>query len=249
MARCLVRLAGQALSGRLGKDALTGHISDFAIWIDDFAAIWADWAARTPGPHVLIGHSMGGHLSLRAVAEKRVLPDALVLSAPMLGIHPAAVPSSVLLPVAKVIAALGDRRRPGWKHSEKPKFPPVNRAKLLTHDEARYADEAWWREQRPGLAMGAASWGWIERALSSIHGLEKRGVPESVRVPVLLFGTSADGLVSWPAIERAAKRLPNARLLAFGDEARHEILREVDPVRDRAMQAITAFLDEVAPAR
>ncbi|RYY33462.1 MAG: alpha/beta hydrolase, partial [Sphingomonadales bacterium] len=33
----------------------------------------------------------------------------------------------------------------------------------------------------------------------------------------------------------------------FGDEARHEILREADPVRDRAMQAIDRFLAASAP--
>ena len=52
-----------------------------------------------------------------------------------------------------------------------------------------------------------------------------------------------------PAIEEAARRLPNAEIVRFEDEARHEILREVDPVRDRAMDAIATFLDREAPAR
>jgi len=75
---------GQAGSGRLGLDAVTGHVSDFAIWVDDLAALWVQWRAATPGPHVVAGHSMGGHLVLRAVAEGRIDPDAVVLSAPML---------------------------------------------------------------------------------------------------------------------------------------------------------------------
>jgi len=49
------------------------------------------------------------------------------------------------------------------------------------------------------------------------------------------------------AIEAAARRLPNGKLFAFGAEARHEILREVDAVRDRAMDAIAGFLDRTAP--
>ena len=36
----------------------------------------------------LVGHSMGGHLCLRAVAERQVRPDALILSAPMLAVSP-----------------------------------------------------------------------------------------------------------------------------------------------------------------
>ena len=31
----------------------------FAVWIEDLARFWAEWKAQTPGPHVLIGHSMG----------------------------------------------------------------------------------------------------------------------------------------------------------------------------------------------
>jgi lysophospholipase len=37
-------------------------------------------------------------------------------------------------------------------------------------------------------------------------------------------------------------------MVAFGAEAHHEILREVDAVRDRAMAAIAEFLGRVAPA-
>jgi lysophospholipase len=55
-------------------------------------------------------------------------------------------------------------------------------------------------------------------------------------------------LVSPAAIRRAVRRLPQGELLEFGAEARHEILREVDPVRDRALTAIDGFLDRVVPA-
>ncbi len=240
---------GQALSGRLGRDGMTGHVDDFAIWIDDLAKFWAEWAGKTPGPHVLVGHSMGGHLAMRAVAERRVVPDALVLSAPMLGIHPTTIPAAILHPVARMMTALGDSRRPAWKGNEKPQLIPNARALLLTHDESRYADEDWWRRERPAIAMGAASWRWIERALASIKGLEAKGVLESVEVPVLLLATRHDGLVSWPAIRKAAGRLPHVQLIDWGRECRHEILREVDPVRDQAMAAIRDFLKREAPAR
>jgi lysophospholipase len=55
-------------------------------------------------------------------------------------------------------------------------------------------------------------------------------------------------LVSFPAIERAARRLPRAELVRFGPEAAHEILREADPVRDKALRRIDAFLDQMVPA-
>ncbi len=98
---------GQAGSGRLGADAVTGHIDDFSIWIADLAHLWSDWTAATPGPHVLAAHSMGGHLVLRAIAEGMVEPDGAVLSAPMLGFISKGVPASLMHMVAQLMAALG----------------------------------------------------------------------------------------------------------------------------------------------
>jgi lysophospholipase len=236
---------GQASSGRLGRDSVTGHIADFSLWIDDLSAFWADWVATTPGPHVLAGHSMGGHLVLRALVEQRVAPDAAVLSAPMVGVKGPALPLWLLSAVARLMCAVGDPLRPAWKWSEKPGELPAGRADLLTHDAMRYADEEYWREQRPELVMGPASWRWVERAYASWRLLEAPGALEAVTTPVLILSTRVDALVSHPANLRAAARLPQGELVAFGPEARHEILREVDPVRGRAMAAISDFLDRV----
>ena len=238
---------GQAGSGRLGADAVTGHVSDFSVWIDDLAGFWAQWKASTPGPHVLVGHSMGGHLVLRALAEKRVDPDATVLSAPMLGFFTYGLPLSVLHIAAKLMCKLGDPRRPAWKWSEKPGQVPAGRDKLLTHDADRYEDEMVWREARPELVMGPGSWGWVERSYASTRLIDSKGFLESVTTPVFLVATTEDALVSYEAIARAASRLPKGELLTFGEEARHEVLREIDTVRDAVLQGIDGFLDRAAP--
>ena len=237
---------GQANSGRLGKDAVTGHIDDFSTWCEDLALLWKRWKAETPGPHVLAGHSMGGHLVLRTVAEGLADPAALILSAPMLGFTASLLPQGVMHQAARLLKALGDPRRPAWKWSEAPGEVPEKRAHLLTHDEERYADELWWREHRPELVMGPGSWGWVERAYASMRLLEEPGMLERVNVPVVIVATDDDKLVGWNSIARAAKRLPDCELVHFGKDARHEVLREVDPVRNRALAACDAMLERVA---
>jgi lysophospholipase len=238
---------GQAGSGRLGGDEATGHIDDFAEWVEDLAGFWKTWKKSTPGPHVLAGHSMGGHLVLRAVAEGRADPDAAVLSAPMLGFQPGFMPASLMHWLARLMVRLGDPRRPAWKWEEKPGVPPAGRSYLLTHDAERYADELWWREARPEIAMGPPSWGWMESALDSIRLLSAPGVLERVTIPVLMLATREDRLVGYLAIERAARRMARAELVSFGSEARHELLREADSVRDKVLSAIDDFLDRTAP--
>ncbi|MGB3807163.1 MAG: alpha/beta hydrolase [Erythrobacter sp.] len=239
---------GQGGSGRLGKDATTGHIEDFGEWIDDLVHFWTGWVEEVPGPHIVAGHSMGGHLVMRALVAGRIAPDAALLSAPMLGMKGPRLPLAMLHRVARLMARIGDPARPAWKWSEKPGELPKERAGLLTHDPDRYADEAWWRQHRPELEMGPGSWRWVERAYASVRILEAPGALEAVEVPVLIVSTTSDKLVSHETNLRAAKRLPNGRMEEFGGEAHHEILREVDSVRGRAMGAIRRFLDEVAPA-
>ena len=69
------------------------------------------------------------------------------------------------------------------------------------------------------------------------------GALESVDLPVFIVATDADRLVSPSAIRSAIARLPKVESLLFGKEARHEILREEDKIRNRALEAIDQFLD------
>ncbi len=236
----------QAGSGRYYSDPRVGGVQDFSIWINDLENFWGDWAAARQGPCVLIGHSMGGHLALRAVAEARVRPTALVLTAPMLGfVTP--IPEWLQPAFARLMCAVGDPARMAWRDGERPGDSATTRGLSLTHDVDRYADEGWWRRHRPELDLGPASWDWVRKAGESIRGLARPGLLESVDIPVQIHAARHDLLVSWPAIRRAAARLPHCDLVEFGREAAHELLREADPVRDRVLNAITGFLGRAAP--
>jgi lysophospholipase len=73
--------------------------------------------------------------------------------------------------------------------------------------------------------------------------LRRPGALEQGAAPVLMLGTRADRLVGTRAMRRAADRLPHAETLWFGAEAAHEILREADPIRERALAQIDRFLE------
>lgn len=238
---------GQGGSGRLLADPMIGHIGDFTIWEQDLEAFYAAWQAQTPAPHVVIGHSMGGHLVLRALVERRIAPDATVLIAPMLGFEaPMRLPIAVAAAVIRLAAAIWPERL-AWPENERPTRANASRQGFLTHDSERYADELWWREQHPELALGPPSLGWLAAAHRSMQQSAVPGGLESVKTPVLIIGTDGDQLVSPRAIRDFAARLPNVRLHMFGREVAHEILREADAPRDVALGMIDQFLNESAP--
>lgn len=239
---------GQGGSGRLAADPRCGHAPSFAPWIDDLAQFVGEWRGRQRGPHIVIGHSMGGHLTLRALAERRIAPDAAVLVAPMLGLRSAPFGARLAAKVAALMCRIGKPERLAWKANERPGVPIKGRQALLTHDAARYEDELWWKTQKPEIAVGPPSWAWVAEAYRSTLALETPGRLERVTTPILILGAERDRLVDPAAITRAARRLPHAELRLWGPESAHEILREADPVRNEALAAIDRFLDVHAPA-
>ena len=240
---------GQGGSGRFGKDRLTGHIDDFSCWLDDLEAYCRDWLARTAGPHVIVSHSMGGHILLRALVERRVNIDAAVLVAPMIGIRASGLPGMVARAIAGAVCAAGYSCWPLWP--SRLYGPGVERhmRRALTHSERRITQEIAFRRKHGDLIVDAPSWGWLKAAYRSIGLLEHAGGIEKVTAPVLILATHGDRLVSMSAIMGVARRLPDARIHCYGRSVAHEILREVDHVRDDALDRIDSFFDEVTAAR
>lgn len=230
---------GQGGSGRLTSAGNCGHIDDFSAYIADLADFFAEWREESPGPHVLMGHSMGGHLVLRALVESVVRPDAAVLIAPMLGLHSPLGQGELL---ARLLGGLGDPSRRAWKGNEKP-YTTETRENLLTFDRARYQDELWWQGHAPELLTGPPSWRWVMEAFRSTRELRNDARLRAMAVPLLALIALKDGLVSSTAAIATIEKLPDARIVRFGPESAHEILREADPVRNRALAEIDLFLE------
>jgi lysophospholipase len=230
---------GQGGSGRLAGPRC-GDIDRFETYLIDYQVFYDQWTRSTPGPHVAIGHSMGGHLVLRALVERRARPDVAVLVAPMLGLHsPLGARGGEA--VAAVMRRLGSPSRPAWRNNEIPAVQ-TSRQALLTHDADRYADEIWWRETDSRLDLGPPSWRWVHEAFVSTRTLRANRDLATMAVPTLMLVADADRLVSPAAAIAIAERLPDCTLVRFGSESAHEILREADPVRDKAITAIDSFL-------
>lgn len=230
---------GQGGSGRLSKNAHVGHVEDFQQYIDDFRAFWAEWVPQGAGPHVAIGHSMGGHLLLRALVEGATTPDAAVLVAPMLGLH-SPVGQGLGERIAALMTRVGDAARPAWRGNERPATTETRQA-LLTHDPARYEDEIFWQSTRPELLLGPPSWQWLAQAFRSTRRLQRDPRLATLGVPLLFLLADTDQLVSTKIAARVAAALPQSSVVRFGAESAHEILREADGVRGRAIAEIDAF--------
>ncbi len=235
---------GQAGSGRLTPHQAVGHINDFADYIADFKDFYEAWAAKAATPRVLMGHSMGAHLVLRAMVEGIAEPDACVLVAPMLGLR-TAFGAALGERIARIIGGIGNAARPAWKGNEKPGGHDT-RQSLLTHDADRYDDEIWWQQTKPDIVTGPPSWRWVIEAFASTRRLRSDPRLKTMRVPTLMLVPMADQLVDAKAAVAVGARLPDCRVVRFGKEAAHEVMRETDSVRNRAIGEVDIFLSSRA---
>ncbi len=238
---------GQGGSGRLSADPHVGHASDYAVFDADLKAFWADWIVEsgTSLPSVVVGHSMGGMMVMRALADRAIVPDAAILVAPMIGLK-APLGAAFSGMVARWMTRRGDPSRAAWRSNERP-GTIASRQALLTHDVGRYGDERWWQEENPELVLGPPSWAWLAQGFAGAAALAVDPRIESIDTPVLMLVAETDKLVDPRAALRLAARLPNAQVVRFGGESAHEILREADGVRNRALAAIDSFLDACVP--
>jgi len=228
--------------GQGGSAAPGFGYESFDPLIGDLAALLADWRGHTPGPHVAIGHSMGGHLLLRTLVERSPKLDAAVLVAPMIAVNSAPTPAWLAPTIANAMCRLGLGPAPMWKTPAAMRQPGGQRQRNLTGSRERYEDEAWWWEREPGWNLGAPSWAWMRAAFRSAAAAFTPRRLARVKIPMLLLAAGHDRLVSNREIARAARQLPHAELETFPDAA-HEILREADPIRLAALARIDAFLD------
>lgn len=225
---------GQGGSGRFLDDPLICHIPDFDVLLADLRNLVAEWRAATPGPHVIVAHSMGAHLALRLMAEGSVTVDRLVLCAPMIAIAAGPLPGAIVGVAARTAVMAGLGERPIWRGDI------GNVGGRMTSCPDRQDDKLWWKASTPQIASGPPSWGWLAAASRSMRKLTTNRL-SAIRCPALLLASRRDPIIDVGAVRRAAAALPAARLRLF-DGTGHELLREADSVRLDVLAEIDRFL-------
>ncbi|MCO6382944.1 alpha/beta fold hydrolase [Oceanicola sp. 502str15] len=219
---------GQGLADRALPDPATGHVSEFDDYQRDVDAMVA--AVReleaAPLPHVMIGHSMGGCIGLRAA--HRIELEAAAFSAPMWGIrfHPVVRPAAWVLSTLSRPLGMGGRFAPGT-------VPETYALAAEFENNMLTRDEEMWHYMRaqllahPELSLGGPSLHWLNRALVEMRALLRMPAPD---LPCLTYLGGNERIVDPGAVHRRMASWPGAELVQ-PEGAEHEILMETPEVR------------------
>lgn len=237
---------GQGGSARLLKDELKVHIRDFSQYVSDLQ-VFLDKVVRnlTDRPPIVLAHSMGAHILLRAMHDHPRQFPAAVLSAPMLraltrGYNPR---------LARILCAVHNRLGRGgdWVPGMKARDPlrMTFADQLVTSDPDRFARTQDFLRRNPNLRLAGPSWGWLQAAYRSMDLVMSPGYAEAIATPTLVFGAGRDRIVDTLATREFAARLPHGRYEELAD-AEHEILMENDAIRSRFWDFFDEFVQQYA---
>jgi lysophospholipase len=232
---------GQGLSHRDLPDRLKGHALGAETYLADYRALLVAFEARLPKPWIAIGHSMGGCLTLMALARGQAPRFAgAVLCAPMLGLR---LPRFARALVA--LRLLTGRARDLAQPPGDPVAEPFE-GNVLTGDPVRYRRGKDLLRANPDLALSSPTWGWLDFALRATAWLAKGENLKEANLPVVIVSASRDKLVSNADQKAIATLLPRGEFVTV-EGAEHEILMETDPLRNQFWERFDALADRAAP--
>ena len=217
---------GHGLSFRPSGDQ-RGHAAGYRDFVTDYAALIGHFETRLPGPWIALGHSMGGCLTLLALALGESRFAGAILSAPMLGLQTGAIPRPVGALLARVLTLLGMGTRLA---SQAPAAVETFEANVLTHDPVRYQRNNEQIAAHPELAVGPPTWGWLDFAFRAIEVLESGPGAPRIATPLSVLAAGEERLVDNAGLARVTARVPGAGFqIVHG--AYHEILQETDAIQ------------------
>ena len=231
---------GQGLADRLLPDPMLGHVGDFEDYQRDLDALLALARAEgLPEPFMMLGHSMGGSIGLRALYRDLGF-QAAVFSAPMWGI----LMTVWQRPLAQVVTRLaglvgqGGRLVPGTaaaSYIAETEFA----GNMLTTDREMWGMMKAHLAAEPRFGLGGPTLRWLRAALDDCHALAQRPAPTLPAICAL--GTLERVVDAGPVHLRMAGWAAGQMDLYPGAE--HEIMMEGPAVRARFFDRAASLFD------
>jgi lysophospholipase len=235
---------GQGGSDRLIGNRSLGYVKNFGNYWTDLRSFHANvLLPDCPAPYYLVGHSMGGLVSLIAGTRDRMMFDRIFVSAPMVGLDHQPLSFSGMAAIGDAATLIGLGQMPIGRSADELPSEKSFGGNPLTSDFVRYMRTVdTWRE-RPDLIVGKPTFRWAAAAMHAMARVGRDDFPLALKVPVLMLAAARDEVVSTATIEQLGLRMRTGRHALIAN-ARHELFMENDTIRAQVFAAFDAFITE-----
>ena len=211
---------GQGRSSR--DDAPLG-----ALHVDSFDRYQRDLVLASAGldptrPRLIVAYSMGGLIALRALADRALRADEVVLIRPMLRFR-GAPPETLTSILADVAIGLGKARNFAAGERWTPPAECTLETNMAVDDPAAFAHLTAVRMAHPEGLVTGSTWGCARAATREMAAVRRLSL-DAVTMPVTIFWSDDDRSVDPKEHAALAARLPHACLATL--TGRHDLLAE-----------------------
>lgn len=235
---------GQGGSERLIGNGKLGYVDRFEDYWCDLKSFHGEiLLPDCPPPYYLVGHSMGGLVSLFAGINDRLMFDRIFLSAPMVALDRQPLSMAGMARVTETLSFLGLGRMPVGRKQDKPMSETTFPGNPLTGDLIRYMRAVDVVRARPELEIATPTVRWAASAFGAMAEAGEDSFPGRIQIPLLMLAAARDEVVSTAATEQLGLRMRTGRHVVLAG-ARHELFMETDPIRGQVFAAFDAFITE-----
>jgi len=236
----LMDLRGLGFSGRmLSDDPEKVYVDHFDDYVADLKSFMDTVVNAKPHSRIFfITHSLGGCIMTRYLETYPESVTAAILSSPMLKIDTGSYPPALAYSLAALATTMGAGSH--YAIGQGPRGTQHFFAGDTTHSYARWS--LWENDligAHPEIRSGGATYRWIQQSLAA--GLLSRIEAGRISTPLIVFQAEDESIVSPQGEDEFCDRAEDcSRVFFYG--ARHEILMEIDPIRDIALNYIKSFI-------
>lgn len=237
---------GQGFSSRFPDQEKKGFVDKFENYVDDLCYFFEQVSSNNHQlPIFIIAHSMGGAICSLAISEKKINPNAVILCAPMFEImlapyHFFELPIYFL---SAFLCKLKLEKEYVFGQTDCIPFRPFENNDV-THCKSRYTV---WRKhisEIEDMQLGGPTFLWMKESIKASR--KARRLSKQNNIPILLLQAEYDTVVRNSAQDFFHKNSTHTEKIIF-EFAKHEILMEIDFIRNRALESIKNFILQKIP--
>ena len=233
----IIDWAYQGLSSRLAENRDKRHSDGYNADLADLDRLIH--IHENGFPNFILAHSMGGHIALRFLAQNKRIIQAASLSAPLLQIQAIKKHTTPLLHLLEGMRLFDKDYIWGGRnwHQDSRKGDGTD---IFSSDPKRDSLHIGWQVRNPKLQVGNPTFKWLFETVKS--GKILKAWLHDIETPLLIFKAGREKLVSNKAIDEAATKLPECKLIDL-PTAKHEILMETNDIRDEVLKKTINFFN------
>jgi len=228
---------GQGLSERTLENPQIGHINNFSQYTADFNQFNLQVVDKlAKGKKFILAHSMGSAIAHNYLNEYKHSFNKVIFCAPMFGINTGSIPIWLAKSLALCLYKLGvgQKYAPGQTNYQTKDFSENE----LTQSKIRYQIFTECYQKNEKIKLGGTSIAWLRSAFNSMSKV----LSKPIDIPSLILQAQADTIVCNQAQTLAHNKMPLSKLVILKN-GKHELLCEVDDIREKALSFVYEFCE------